>query len=59
MIELVAGDPVQAAPGYFLAASGTFHPEDLVPCSVEPSGPAVVAFLAQFIATGANELPEE
>lgn len=57
MIELVAGDPVPAAPGYFVAASGTFHPEDLVPCSLEPGGPAVVAFLAQFIATGENDLP--
>lgn len=59
MIVLEAGDPVPAAPGYFVAIAGTFHPEALVPCSVEPGGPAVVAFLAQFIATGANELPEE
>ena len=39
-------------PGYFVAVAGTYEALDLVPCSMEPDGEGVAAFLAVYIATG-------
>jgi hypothetical protein len=40
---------------YYVVKGGTYDPYDLVPCSAEPEGSAIVQFLAVYIATGKNE----